>query len=197
MDLPYIAAFLGGMAIFFATHYFSAFRSRAEGGLAQRLGRGPYMGLYSLLTLAGFVLMVWGFGNIKPWIPIWTPPNWTRHVAIALMLPAVILIVAAYAPTGFMKKAVRHPMLTAVKLWALAHLIANGDLASIILFGAFLIYGVVDRIAVKRRGDVGAANANPTILGDMIALAVGGALYAAIIFYLHPLLFGVPVLVSS
>jgi len=96
-----------------------------------------------------------------------------------------------------MKKAVRHPMLTAVKLWALAHLIANGDLASIILFGAFLIYGVVDRIAVKRRGDAGAANANPTILGDMIALAVGGALYAAIIFYLHPLLFGVPVLVSS
>jgi uncharacterized membrane protein len=197
MDLPYIAAFLGGMAVFFATHYFSAFRSRTEGGLAQRLGRGPYMGLYSLLTLAGFVLMVWGFGNIKPWIPIWTPPNWTRHVAMALMLPAVILIVAAYAPTGFMKKAIRHPMLAAVKLWALAHLIANGDLASIILFGAFLIYGVVDRIAVKRRGDAGAANANPTILGDMIALAVGGALYAAIILYLHPLLFGVPVLVSS
>jgi uncharacterized membrane protein len=197
MDLPYIAAFVGGLAIFFATHYFSAFRSRAEGGLAQRLGRGPYMGLYSLLTLVGFVLMVWGFGNIKPWIPIWTPPNWTRHVAMALMLPAMILIVAAYAPTGFMKKAVKHPMLTAVKLWALAHLIANGDLASILLFGAFLIYGVVDRIAVKRRGDVGAANANPTILGDMIALAVGGALYAAIVFYLHPLLFGVPVLVSS
>jgi uncharacterized membrane protein len=197
MDLPYIAAFLGGLAIFFATHYFSAFRSRAEGGLAHRLGRGPYMGLYSLLTLVGFVLMVWGFGNIKPWIPIWTPPNWTRHVAMALMLPAMILIVAAYAPTGFMKKAVKHPMLTAVKLWALAHLIANGDLASIILFGAFLVYGVVDRIAVKRRGDVGAANANPTILGDMIALAVGGALYAAIIFYLHPLLFGVPVMVSS
>jgi uncharacterized membrane protein len=197
MDLPYIAAFLGGLAIFFATHYFSAFRSRADGGLAQRLGRGPYMGLYSLLTLVGFVLMVWGFGNIKPWIPIWTPPYWTRHVAMLLMLPAMVLIVAAYAPTGFMKKAIKHPMLAAVKLWALAHLTANGDLGSIILFGAFLIYGVVDRIAVKRRGDVGAANANPTILGDMIALAVGGALYAAIIFYLHPLLFGVPVLVSG
>jgi uncharacterized membrane protein len=114
-----------------------------------------------------------------------------------LMLPAVVLIVAAYVPTGFIKKAVKHPMLTAVKLWALAHLIANGDLASMILFAAFLVYGVVDRIAVKRRGDVGAANAVPNIFGDLISLAVGGALYAAIVFYLHPLLFAVPVIVSS
>jgi uncharacterized membrane protein len=193
----YLAAFLGGLALFFATHLFSALRSRAEGGLAQRLGRGPYMGLFSLLALAGFVLMVWGFGNLKPWIPVWTPPGWTRHVTMLLMLPAMILIVAAYAPTGFMKKAVKHPMLTAVKLWALAHLIANGDLASVILFGAFLAYGVFDRIAVKRRGDVGAANATPTIFGDLIAIAVGGALYAAFIYYLHPLFFGVPVIVSS
>lgn len=193
----YLAAFLVGMATFFATHYFSAFRARDESGLAYRLGRGRYMGLYSLLTIVGFVLMVWGYGNLKPWIPIWTPPGWTRHIAMLLMLPAVVLIVSAYAPTGFIKKAVRHPMLTSVKLWALAHLVANGDLASMILFAAFLVYGVVDRIAVKRRGDVGAANANPNILGDLISLAVGGALYAAIVFYLHPLLFAVPVIVSD
>ena len=195
--IMYLAAFLGGLAIFFATHYFTAFRLRTEGGLAQRMGRGPYMGLYSVVTLVGFVLMVWGFANLKPWIPIWTPPVWTRHIAMLLMLPATVLIVAAYLPTGFIKRAVRHPMLAAVKLWAFAHLIANGDLASIILFGAFLIYGVVDRIAVKRRGDVGAANATPNIIGDFLALGIGGGLYAAIIYYLHPLLFGVPVIIRG
>jgi uncharacterized membrane protein len=193
----YEAAFFGGLAIFFATHYFSAFRSRAEGGLAHRLGRGPYMGLYSVLTLVGFVLMVWGFANLKPWVPLWNPPTWTRQVAMLVMVPAIVLIVAAYVPTGFIKKAVRHPMLAAVMLWAFAHLIANGDLASILLFGAFLVYSVVDRIAVNKRGDVGAANADPNILGDLLAIAVGGGLYAAIIYYLHPLLFGVPVVFTD
>ncbi len=193
----YLAAFLGGLILFFGTHYFSAFRSRTDGGLAQRMGRGPYMGLYSLLTLAGFILMIWGFGNLKPWIPVWTPPSWTRHIAMALMLPAVILLVAAYAPTGFIKKAVKHPMLAAVMLWSLAHLTANGDLASIILFASFLLFGIIDRIAVSRRGDVGAANAKPNILGDLIALAVGGAVYAVIVFYLHYILFGVPVRLPS
>jgi uncharacterized membrane protein len=189
----YLAAFIGGLAIFFAAHLYSSFRPRGEGDIQSRMGRGPYMGLYSLISLLGFAAMVWGFGNLKPWIPIWTPPVWTRHIALTLMLPALILIVAAYAPTGFIKKAVKHPMLLAVKIWAFAHLTANGDLAGIILFGSFLLYGVVDRIAVKRRGDVGAANANPNILGDMIAVAVGGAAYGAIAFYLHPILFGVTV----
>jgi uncharacterized membrane protein len=189
----YLAAFIGGLAIFFAAHLYSSFRPRGEGDIQSRMGRAPYMGLYSLISLLGFAAMVWGFGNLKPWIPIWTPPVWTRHIALTLMLPALILIVAAYAPTGFIKKAVKHPMLLAVKIWAFAHLTANGDLAGIILFGSFLLYGVVDRIAVKRRGDVGAANANPNILGDMIAVAVGGAAYGAIAFYLHPILFGVTV----
>lgn len=190
-----LAAFYGGLALFFATHLFTTFRSRAEGNIAQRIGRGPYMGLYSLLSLAAFVAFAWGFSEMRPWTPIWTPPDWTRHVAMALMLPAIILLVAAYTPTGYIKRAVGHPMLTAVILWAAAHLAANGDLGSTILFGAFLAYSVLDRIVVRQRGDRGAVAANPNILGDLIALAVGGALYAAIIFYLHPLIIGVPVIV--
>jgi uncharacterized membrane protein len=87
-------------------------------------------------------------------------------------------------------------MLAAVLLWALAHLIANGDLGSVVLFGSFLVFTVVDRIVVARRGDRGAAAANPNILGDLMAVAFGGALYAALVFYLHPLLFGVPVILS-
>jgi uncharacterized membrane protein len=193
MQLFYVTALIGGLVIFFTAHFYSAFRPRGPGDIQTKMGRGPYMGLYSIVSLVGFGLLVWGYGNLKPWMPIWTPPVWTRHIAMALMLPALIILVSAYAPTGFIKRAVKHPMLLAVKIWALAHLTANGDLASIILFGSFLVYGVVDRIAVKRRGDVGAANANPNVLGDMIALAVGGAAYGALAFYLHPILFGVPV----
>lgn len=192
MDLTALAAFSGGLILFFGMHFFSSFRSRDPESLVQRMG-GAYKGLYSVLSLVGFIAMVWGFDTLRPWPQIWQPPIWTHHIAMTLMLPALILIVAAYAPTGYIKKAVRHPMLTAVKLWALAHLTANGDLGGMILFGAFLIYGIVDRIAVKRRGDAGAAGANPNILGDLIAVAVGAAAYPAFLFYLHPVLFGVAI----
>ena len=89
------------------------------------------------------------------------------------------------------KKAVKHPMLTAVKIWALAHLLVNWDLGSLILFGSFLLFGVIDRIALKRRGDVGAAEATPNVLGDLIALAVGLALYGVLVYELHYILFGI------
>jgi uncharacterized membrane protein len=193
-----LAAFYGGLAVFFATHFFTAFRSRDERGLAHRMGRGAYMGLYSLLSLAGFVAMAWGFSEMRPWQPIWSPEEypWTRHVAMTLMLPAILLIVAAYLPTGYIKKAVGHPMLIAVTLWALAHLIANGDLGSVVLFGSFLVFSVVDRVLVARRGDRGAAAAQPNILGDLLAVAVGGALYAALIYGLHLVLFSVPITLS-
>lgn len=195
MELLYMLAFFAGLLLFFGTHYYTAFRSRDENSLAVRLGRPAYMGLYSLLTLVGFVALVWGYGMLKPWIPLATPPYWTRHITMALMLPAMILIVAAYMrPAGFLKKAVKHPMLLAVKIWALAHLIANWDLASFILFGSFLIYGVVDRIAVKRRGDMGAATIKPNVLGDLLSIAVGLALYLLLIYELHYLLIGVDVL---
>lgn len=186
------SAFIGGLALFFGTHIYSALRPRGPDARPFGLAPGPYKGLYSLLTLAGFVAMVWGFSYLKPWIPIWSPPTWTRHIALTLMPFAMILIVAAYAPTGYIKKAVKHPMLAAVKIWALAHLLANGDLASILLFGSFLAYGVLDRIMVKRRGDTG-PTAEPRIIGDMIAVAVGGAAYGVIAFYLHETLFGVAV----
>jgi uncharacterized membrane protein len=194
----YLAAFYGCLALFFGAHFFSAFRSRSERGLAHRMGRGPYMGLYSLVSLAGFVALAWGFSEMRPWQPLWSPEAfpWTRHVAMTLMLPSILLIVAAYVPTGYIKKAVGHPMLVAVSLWALAHLIANGDLGSVILFGSFLGFAVIDRIVVAQRGDRGAAAAAPNIFGDLIAVAVGGALYAALAFYLHPLLFGVPVILT-
>lgn len=194
MDLTALAAFIGGLVVFFGLHVFSALRSREAGGIEARMGKGAYKGVYSLLSIAGFVAMVWGFDTIRwdpnaPWPQIWTPPTWTRHINMALMLPALILLVAAYVPTGYIKKAVKHPMLTAVKLWAAGHLIANGDLGGMILFGSFLAYGVFDRITVKRRGDTGTAK-TPHIIGDLLALAVGTAVFALILYDLHGRLFG-------
>jgi uncharacterized membrane protein len=189
----YLAGFLAGLALFFAPHVYSMMRKRGAGDLPSRMGRGPYMGLYSLISLAGLALIIWGYGSLKPWVPVWTPPTWTRHVALTLMLPALILLASAYAPVGYIKKAVKHPMLAAVKVWAAAHLAANGDLASIILFGSFLAYGVADRIAVKRRGDDGPVGVKPRLAGDAIAVVVGIVAYGAIAYWLHPILFGAPV----
>jgi uncharacterized membrane protein len=192
MDVTALAAFVGGLILFFGMHFFTTFRSRDPDSLVERMGRS-YKGLYSVLSLVGFVAMIWGFDSMRPWPQIWQPPVWTHHIAMTLMLPVFILLVSAYAPTGYIKKFVRHPMLTAIKLWALAHLTANGDLGGMILFGAFLIYAVVDRIALKRRGDLGPANAEPNIFGDLIAVAIGAAAYPAFLFYLHPVLFGVAI----
>lgn len=194
MDLWYLVAFGGGLVVFFGTHLFSAFRRRDGEGLISWIGVGPYKGIYSVLTLAGFAALVWGYGNVKPWIFLADPPPWTRHIAMALMLPAIVLIVAAYVPTGFIKKAVKHPMLVAVKLWAFAHLLVNWDVGSLILFGSFLAFGVIDRIALKGRGDIGAAAAEPNVLGDLIALAVGAALYALLLYELHRIITGVGLL---
>jgi uncharacterized membrane protein len=192
MDLWYLVAFGGGGVLFFATHLFSAFRRRDGEGLVSWIGAGPYKGLYSLLTTVGFVALVWGYGNLKPWIYLAEPPTWMRHITMALMLPAIILIVSAYVrPTGFMKKAVKHPMLVAIKLWAVSHLLVNWDVGSLILFASFLIFAVIDRIALSRRADLGAATAEPNILGDLISLAVGAALYGVLVYELHNVLVGI------
>ena len=111
------------------------------------------------------------------------------------MLPAMILLVAAYMPTGRIKKAAKHPMLLAVKIWAFGHLLANGELNSVLLFGSFLAYGVIDRIALKKRGDIGPGPDAPvSAMGDIGAVVIGAGVYAAILLWLHPILFGMPAL---
>lgn len=185
-----------GIIIFFGAHLFSAFRSRAPGkDLKVKLGYGPYMGLYSLVSAVGLGLMIWGFGAARPAPILYTPPTGLAHLNLALMLPAMILLAAAYLPTGRIKKAVKHPMLAAVKIWALGHLLANGELNSVLLFGSFLAYGVIDRIAVKKRGDNGPGPDAPvSAMGDIGAVVIGAGAYVAILLWLHPILFGMPAL---
>ena len=188
--------FILGLVIFFGAHLFTTFRSREPGkDIKAKLGYGPYMGLYSLVSIAGFVLICWGFGATRDAGSLYMAPSWGRHVNLALMLPSLILLVASQLPTGAIKKAVKHPMLVAVKLWAFGHLLANGELNSVILFGSFLAYAVIDRIAVKKRGDNGPArDAAASVMSDVGAVVIGGGLYVAILIWLHPILFGVAIM---
>ena len=127
------------------------------------------------------------------WINVWNPPAALKHITVALMLPAVILVVASYI-RGRIYTTLKHPMLTGIKLWAAAHLLANGDLGSIVLFGSFLAWAVFDRISLKHRTDAGAP---PIPVGgpgnDLIAIAVGIVAYLALAFAFHPVVIGVPV----
>jgi uncharacterized membrane protein len=183
-----------GLVLFLGVHTLTTQRQvRAQ--IIATAGEGGYKIGYSLLSAAGLALIIWGFARYRAtgWIDVWYPPVALKHVAVALMLPAVILVVASYI-RGRIYTTLKHPMLAGVKLWAAAHLIANGDLGSIILFGAFLGWAVFDRISLKRRGDAGAP---PIPVGgpanDLIAIAVGVVAYLALAFAFHPVVIGVPV----
>jgi uncharacterized membrane protein len=155
-----------------------------------RLGENRWKGLYSLVSLVGFVLIVWGYARAWPVAPVlYEPPLWMRHVTLALMLPALISLMAFAFPAGRLKPALKHPMLAAIKLWAVAHLLANGDLASLLLFGSFLVWAVLDRIAVKRLGD--RIPAPGPVKWDIVAVVAGTLLYVLFVWRLHAWLFGV------
>src|ERR1700750_2207760 len=184
-----------GLVLFLGIHTLTTQRDlRAR--LIKSMGERGYKIAYALVSLAGFALIVWGFAHYRAaglW-PVWSPPRAQKHLNTALMLPAVILVVAAYL-RGHIYTAVKHPMLAGVKLWAFGHLLANGDLGGIILFGSFLAWAVFDRISLKRRADAGAP---PIPVGgvtnDAIAVAVGGVAYLALAFAFHPVVIGVPVI---
>lgn len=186
-----------GLAVFLGAHAFTMQRDR-RAALIARLGPGPYKGLYSLVSLAGFAILVYGFATYRSqgYLPVWDPPMWTRHLALLLNLPIFILLVATRIP-GRIRAVTKHPTLLAVKIWATAHLLANGDLGSMLLFGSFLAWAVIARIAAKRRGESPPPLPPGTPMltrGDLIAIAVGLALYVATVAWLHPVLIGVRVL---
>ncbi len=183
-----------GLIIFLGAHTFTTLRE-ARSGWIERYGAGPYKGLHALVSLIGFVLIVWGFSSYRAagLIPVWSPPIWMRHITIALMWFAFVSLACMNPAPGRIRGWLRHPMLVAVKTWSLAHLLANGDLGGIILFGSFLAWASYDRVAVKRRGDPGAPRLPAFTRADAIALGAGTLAYLAMIF-LHPYLIGVNVM---
>jgi uncharacterized membrane protein len=183
-----------GLVVFFAIHLVPS-QTELRDGLVARFGETGFKAIFSILSLIGLVLIILGFAKLQLHpgknLQLWDPPVWCRHVALALMLPAMIALVAAYVPSRI-HTMLKHPMLVAIKLWALAHLLANGDLAALILFGSFLAYAVYDRISVKRRGALGplGARTGPWI-NDVIVLVLGTGLYVAFLLWAHELLIGV------
>ena len=188
-----LAVLILGLVVFIGSHALTMARG-ARAALVARLGEVPYKIVYSLVAILGIALIAWGYGQYRAtgWIQIWNPPAFMRHVTVALMWPSIVCIAAAHSP-GHIKKTLKHPMLVGVKLWAFAHLLANGDLGSIVLFGSLLAWAVVDRISHKRPTDPGRP---PIPIGgwknDVVAVIAGTLVYLALGFVFHPLVIGVP-----
>ncbi len=184
-----------GIVLFFGGHSVAIVAPAWRNAMVRRLGAIPWKGLYAAVALVGIVLLVKGYGELR-WAStvLYTPPEWLHHVGMVLLLPVFPLLAAAYLP-GRIQSTVRHPMLLAVKIWALAHLLMNGRVVDLVLFGAFLAWAIADRIAVKRRitRPAAAPTLPRTAVNDVIAVAVGLGVYAAFVLELHAWLIGVPV----
>ncbi|WDR04822.1 NnrU family protein [Devosia rhodophyticola] len=182
---------IAGLVIFFAIH---SVRMVAPGFRTAQIGAQPgrWKGLYALVSLLGFALIIWGWVLFRPVAePVYDPPIWGRHAAMALVWVAFIMVVASNInmPAGRIKHWVKHPLLLGVGLWSIAHLLANGDMASVMLFGSFLVYGTVNGVSAMGRGDPAPVVTGPR--GDVVALVAGTVLYAIFVLWLHGLLFGV------
>jgi len=180
-----------GLAIFLGVHSIAIAAPAWRGRMIARLGEGPWKALYSVVSIGSFVLLIWGYGlaRAEPLV-LYSPPLWTRWLTAALMLPVFPLLLAAYLP-GRIKLALKHPMLAAVKFWAAAHLLANGTLADVLLFGGFLVWAVSDRISFKRREQPGLRTLPMSRFNDAVAIVAGLALYFVFMHGLHVWLIGV------
>lgn len=188
-----MALLILGLVVFLGVHSTRIISDGWRSTMVSRLGLNPWKGIYSAISIAGFVLIVWGYGLARtPAVPLWSPPTWTAHLAAALTVPAFILLAATYVPRNQIQAAVHHPMVLGVQLWALAHLLANGTRSAALLFGAFLVWAFLGFIAARRRDRAEGHNysaGKPAM--TLVAVAVGVGLWAAFAFWLHELWIGV------
>jgi uncharacterized membrane protein len=184
---------IAGLVVFLGLHSVRIVAGDWRARQMERVGEIPWKGIYSLLSIAGFVLLIWGFGEARlhP-VPLYVPPLALRHANSLFTLIAFVLLVAAYVPRNHLKAKLGHPMFAGVKVWAFGHLLATGMLHDVVLFGAFLIWAVAG-FAVSRRRDRLAAVTYPagTMLGDLLTIAVGIAAWAVFAFLLHARWIGV------
>lgn len=183
-----------GLVLFLGVHSVAILAPAWRDRTLSRLGEGKWKGLYSLVAAVGLVLLIYGYGEAReqPTL-VYAPPLWMRHVTALLMVPVFPMLLAAYLP-GRIKSTLKHPMLASVKLWAFAHLLSNGMLADLLLFGGFLAWAVADRISLKRRPPKPIPQAAaPSGRNDVIAVVVGLGIYAAFAFRLHLWLIGRPI----
>ncbi len=190
MDLTYLVA---GLLLFLAVHSTRVFANDWRNQTLARIGEKPFKGVYTLLSLAGFALLIWGYGQARQQgVMLWNPPTATRHIAALLTLVAFILLAASGVPNNQIKAKLHHPMVLGTKVWALAHLLANGSLASVVLFGSFLAWAVV-LFAASRKRDRREQIVYPAGTAGMTAITVfaGVVAWAMFAFWLHRVVIGV------
>lgn len=182
-----------GLALFLGVHSTRIVADGWRTATIARVGEKPWKAIYSVLSIAGFVLLVIGYGAARQSpVVLYTPPVWTKHLAALLTIPAFVLLAAAYVPGNAIKRAIGHPMVAGVKLWALAHLLANGTLADVLLFGGFLAWSVLSFTAARRRDRAaGTVYRQGPASRTVVTVAIGLAAWAAFAFALHRPLIGV------
>ena len=184
---------IAGLVLFLGVHSTRVFANNWRNQTLARMGEKPFKGVYSVLSLAGFVLLVWGYGQARQLgVMLWNPPTAMRHIAALLMLLAFVLWAASGVPRNQIKAKLHHPMVLSVKVWALAHLLANGSLADTVLFGSFLLWAVV-LFAASRKRDRREQTVYPAGTASMtiVTVVAGLAFWAVFAFWLHRLLIGV------
>lgn len=188
-----MTALIVGLVIFLGVHSVRVFAEDWRTATRARWGENAYKGLYSLVSVAGFVLMVWGYGLARQQpVLLWLPPMWARHLAALLTLPAFVLLVAAYVPGNSIKARLHHPMILGVKTWAFAHLLTNGMLAAELLFGAFAAWAVMSFRAARRRDRLDQVSYAPgRLVPTLVTVAVGLVAWAGFAFWGHAALIGV------
>ena len=188
-----MTALLLGLLLFLGVHSLRIVAAGWREAQLARWGAGTWKGVYSLLSLAGLLLIVWGYGLARQQpIVLWAPPpSWLRQLAAALMLVSFVLLAAAYVPRNTLKARLRHPMLLGIKVWALAHLLTNNTLADLLLFGAFLLWAVAAFASSRRRDRAaGVVASRGSAAGTATTLVVGAALWLLFVFWAHRWLFG-------
>jgi len=192
-----MALLILGIILFLGLHLVRVVAPGLRSSMIARLGEGGWKGAYSIASIVALIILIYGFGQARDMTPIWTPPFWMSHITILLMLFALICLVASLLPAGHIAVRTKHPMVLSVKIWALAHLLSNGDGAAILLFAAFLAWGVILRISLKRRERAGEIILRPFVSAkyDLYAIVIGVIVWALIIWKLHAWIIGVSPLV--
>jgi uncharacterized membrane protein len=189
-----------GIVLFLGVHLIRVVAPGFRQLMIDRIGQNAWRGLYSLASIATLVLLIYGFGAARHETTVlYTPPVWMAHIAILLMLFALICLVASLLPAGNIAVRAKHPMVLSVKIWAFAHLLANGDSAGVLLFAAFLAWGVIMRISLKRRERAGEITLRPFVASkyDLYAVAIGVVAWILILWKLHEWIIGVSPLVMA
>lgn len=183
-----------GLVLFLGLHSVRVFAEGWRTATIARIGAGPWKGLYSVLSILGFALLVYGYGQARQQMPLWDPPTWSKHITALLMVPVFAMFVAAYVPGNGIQRVLRHPQILSVKLWAVAHLLSNGNAADVLLFGSFLAWAIIDFRAARRRQVTGAAQVTAQRgegVKTAICIVAGLVVYAVFVMGAHAWLIGV------